>query len=256
MKKRLYAGIDLAWKIGNPFFVSLIEERKKGEGRILEVERKYHNDVVEYLEEMYENGKYDSLLVSIDAPLIVKNRTGIRECEKELAKEYRRFKASPHPTNLKKKYIRDLVELFMPIFIKRGYSITSDIQLIKKSIKKLLIEIYPHPAMIEIFALKERLKYKKGNLEQREKGLKKLIKYLMGLKSKLPQLNGVNEVTKGFLTSISSNSYTKMKKVEDCLDAIFCGYISFYIGFWLNKGEKKWKVFGNDTDGFIIVPTN
>jgi len=35
MKKRLYAGIDLAWKIGNPFFVSLIGERKNGKSLVM-----------------------------------------------------------------------------------------------------------------------------------------------------------------------------------------------------------------------------
>ena len=256
MKKRLYVGIDLAWKIGNPFFVSLIEERKKGKGRILAVEKKYHNDVVEYLEEVFENGKYKSLLVSIDAPLIVKNRIGARKCEKELAKEYRRFKASAHPTNLEKKYIKDLVRLFIPEFIKRDYSITSNIQLFKKSSKKLLIEVYPHPAMVQIFGLKERIKYKKGNLEERKKGLKKFIKCLRTLKKKSPSLEGVTKLVKGFLVSNPQNSYREMKEVEDYLDAIFCGYISFYIAFWLNRGKRKWKVFGNDNDGFIIVPTN
>lgn len=253
MEKTLYVGIDLAWKIGNPFFVSLIEEVEKGKGRIIEVKKKTHSEVVEYLEKKIKN--YKKILAAIDGPLIVKNRIGARKCEKELAKAYRKFKASPHPTNLKKKYVNKLVRVFIPLFIRKGYSITSDVSLFKNKIKKLLIEIYPHPAMVEIFGLKERLKYKKGNKEERREGLKKLINLLIVLKRKTPQLNGVEQTIEKSLKVNPLDNYRRLKEFEDFLDAIFCGYISFYIGYWLNQGKMKWKVFGNAPEGFIIVPT-
>ncbi|WP_230090672.1 DUF429 domain-containing protein [Pseudoalteromonas rubra] len=99
--------------------------------------------------------------IAIDAPLIIENQTGQRECEKQLSRDYGSRKASCHTSNTTLYPAASSVVLSMALQ-ELGFGHLADSQ--------WQIECYPHPAMIECFELPERLLYKKGDVTTRKAG--------------------------------------------------------------------------------------
>lgn len=115
------------------------------------------------------------------------------------------------------------------------------------------IECYPHPAIIEIFGLTERLKYKKGIVADRRAGQKKLaalLRELNGSSSTL-RLTISGEDNRIFDESnIETLSGQALKSNEDALDSVLCLYIA-----GLYAIEYSGQVFGDSSSGYIWVPS-
>ncbi|WLT39954.1 hypothetical protein NON20_02355 [Synechocystis sp. B12] len=54
------------------------------------------------------------------------------------------------------------------------------------------MEVFPHPAMVQLFQLERIIKYKKGNLAQKRQGLLELQSYIENI---LPQLTPALDLT-------------------------------------------------------------
>ena len=109
------------------------------------------------------------------------------------------------------------------------------------------MECYPHPALIEIFQLPERLKYKKGRVAEKRKGQAVLAKLLLGLRK-----GGILNlrISDTFLHFFDPERIAKLrgqelKHNEDVLDAVVCLYIAalYQSGYLQN-------VFGNIQNGY------
>jgi predicted RNase H-like nuclease len=106
-------------------------------------------------------------------------------------------------------------------------------QLLKSGFKHLgskqwQIECYPHPALIEIFSLSKRLKYKKGKVADKRAGQIKLAALLHQLNdSKVLKLVITDPVSQVLNESkIQLLKGQALKTNEDALDAIVCLYIA------------------------------
>jgi len=116
---------------------------------------------------------------------------------------------------------------------------------------KVLLEVYPHPAMIELFRLPKIIKYKKGNRAERTRGQKILQARIADLSKYHPTL----EITDGLsaFLNIDTNCLRgkALKANEDKLDAVLCAYIAYYCWYW----RDSWiHTFGNEESGYIVVP--
>ncbi len=101
--------------------------------------------------------------IAIDAPLVINNAEGQRACETGIGQTYGSRKASCHTSNTK--LYPDARSVYLS-----GRLSESGFQHLNG--ERWQIECYPHPAIIEIFGLPERLKYKKGNVADRGTGLR------------------------------------------------------------------------------------
>lgn len=233
-------GIDLAWRGGrntSAISIAKLEDDALHVVKIIPAIPKW-SDVLRYLCEWG-----DVKGIAIDAPLIIKNSSGQRHCERELSKEYCKRYAGAHPANLSLYPDADAVKLSEELS-ERGYvhcNIGSSFQ----------IEVYPHPAIIEIFGLPERHQYKKGRVEDRRAGQVKLSNMIMELAHSLVLPLHLSEGLNIALDEIEIKSLRgrKLKQNEDALDSIICAYIA---GLH-NKGLTR--TFGNCIDGYIVVPT-
>src|SRR5207247_10288913 len=97
------------------------------------------------------------MIIAIDAPLIVRNATGRRACERAISRCCGAHHAAAHSSNLALQAFRAGV---------RGERLTQALGL---SIDPLFepgsgvrraIEVYPHPAIVALFELPLTLKYK------------------------------------------------------------------------------------------------
>lgn len=180
--------------------------------------------------------------IAIDAPLIINNETGQRQCEKALSRDYGGRKASCHTSN-KRLYPDALSVKLSSILYTQGFE--------HLATSKWQIECYPHPAIIECFALPERLAYKKGSVADRKAGQIELATLILSLeRSRLLPLVIPNDF-RGLLSEdyIHSLKGRLLKTNEDVLDAIVCLYIA---GLYSINADSI--TYGDKELGYIFVP--
>ena len=237
------SGIDLAWQSekntsaiamgelsGNTLFLEQVYPAVRGIGELT----------------LIIEGERDLVGIAIDAPLIIHNQYGQRECEKQLSREYGSRKAACHPANLDLYPDPSSVRL-SDILVKRGYR-----HLQAPNHGMWQIECYPHPAIIEIFGLKERLLYKKGSVAQKRQGQVRLASSIKTLANSSvirlaidPGHNGTLE--EDFIYSLRGK---QLKQNEDALDSVVCLYIcSLYA-----RSVEASSSYGTVKNGYIYVP--
>jgi predicted RNase H-like nuclease len=183
--------------------------------------------------------------VAVDAPLIIENQEGNRPCEQSLNTVYSAKWAGCYPSNLSR--FPDAFSVNLARWMQsNGFQ-----HLGGKDNSPWQIECYPHPAIIELFGLSRRLKYKKGTLKEKQLGQAELADYISTLKGNqnLPIIIP-DEFSSFFDTdTIGRLSGLALKHNEDALDSVICLYIAglYAIG-------KEMTVFGNTKTGYIVVP--
>ena len=181
--------------------------------------------------------------VAIDGPLIINNVSGQRQCETLVGREYGARKASCHTSNLERYPDSASVSLSRALneqgFVHLGTT------------SKWQIECYPHPALIEIFGLAERLPYKKGRIQAKRDGQEELGRLLRKLSdSPFLALQIPDHLNQKLESShIQELSGVKLKHNEDLLDAVVCLYIAGLYAIGCRD-----KVFGDSDNGYIYVP--
>lgn len=235
-------GIDLAWQNevnttalaigeleGNIFQISKIHQSLSSLGAI-------KNTI---------NSEHNVQGISIDAPLVINNHSGQRTCEKELSKEYGSRWASCHTSNTKL-YPNSPSVALSDYLLKNNF-----IHLGEHNSEKWQIECYPHPALIEIFGLSERLPYKKGKVSERKQGQINLSRYIRKLADSEVLKLTIDSSAEQYLIeeSIQANSGSRVKKNEDALDSIMCAYIGALYAISVPQ-----KTFGAIEAGYIYVP--
>ena len=234
----ILAGVDLAWRGTNSSAVAV--GRLRGtELSVLSIDTavpgadRVFNQLVDI----------DGLIgIAIDAPLIIKNPSGQRSCETALGRIYGARKAACHAANVRLFPDADSVRLSERLVDCGFHHLRGD---------KWQIECYPHPAIIELFGLSERLLYKKGGVATQRKGQKMLLALIRSLiESSILRLN-LDEVSQRILDddSIDALKGKALKRNEDALDAVICLIIAALYSLGVS-GE----LFGDAQTGYIWVP--
>jgi len=231
-------GIDLAWSDRNPSGVCAIDD----DGWILdERELGSDDDIVGWVAERLDG----PAVLGVDAPLLVPNPTGRRPAEAAVARAYGGRKAGPHPANRSlflSRYGRirgeDLAARFATLDFADPWS----------DGERTLLEVYPHPTLIEAFGLQERLLYKakRGvSVDGRRVGLRNLARLLEELAGADPPLRGpaldIPDAARG----------RRLKSIEDRLDARLCAWIA---AVWNREGERRVRLFGTEAEGHVAIP--
>ncbi len=244
-----FIGIDLAWSDRNPSAGAVIKAEVEHGTLIHWKPLGSNEEIIDFISRRAGN---NPALVSIDAPLIVPNNTGIRPCDRQITREFRCYHAGTFPAN-RTRFKNNV----------RGEEIVRQLQTLNFSHKPYLrhqcqerqvVEVYPHPATIVLFNLSQILKYKARpgrSLKQRQSELARLQKYIAALSKAMPAL----EVAEDFFRDTTSLSGREFKAHEDILDAVVCAYIAYYGWYWGPQGycvygepEKEYKT------GYILVP--
>lgn len=237
----ILAGIDLAWTENNPTAIAY----GKLEGDTVTVTSITYG-LITPAQICSDLINEKVMGVAIDAPLIIKNKTGMRECEMSIGREFGSRKASCMPTNLDKYSDHPGVEL-ATLLGTEGYGHLN-------GTNKWQVECYPHPAIINIFGLPERLKYKKKKgvrVADQRRGLHRLGSLLRNLASSsvlkliISNCVQVTDVTFDQEYNLSGRS---LKAHEDKLDAIVCLYMAAL------HALKQTNIHGSIIDGYIVVP--
>lgn len=234
-----FVGLDLAWGERSQTGIAAID----ADGRLLHVGAASDDDSIAAAIAPFTGG---DCLVAIDAPLIVRNETGARTCEKELNRDFQPFEAGARPS------FRGRPEFNPP----RGEALAARLGLDLDPASpghRRAVEVFPHPASVVLFRLKKTLKYKKGTFEDRKAELLKLMTHVEQLDNESPQLR-VNRNPAWIELRRRVEAATRpvhLDRDEDPVDAVICAYVAL---FWYHRPEDV-TIYGQYPDGYIVTPT-
>ncbi|WP_029110369.1 bifunctional ribonuclease/(p)ppGpp synthase [Mycobacterium sp. URHD0025] len=234
-----FVGLDLAWGEKNQTGVAVIDSG----GRLLHVGVAQDDDDIAAAIEPYVSG---DCLVAIDAPLIVKNPTGHRQCERDLNRDFQRFDAGARPA------FTERPEFKHPRGARIAAALGLDMDPSSTS-RRRAIEVYPHPASIVLFGLDKTLKYKRGSFGDRQHELLRLMTFIEELDTATPRLRANRNVSWVELRRRieAATRPGQLDRDEDPVDAMLCAYIALY---WYHRPEDV-TIYGDFATGYIVTPS-
>ncbi len=188
----------------------------------------------------------ESALIAVDAPTLIPNTTGTRLADKLTHKYFGRYHAGCYPANLNRPFAARTVQFGLSLE-NRGF-VHAD-KITPQKLGRYQIEVFPHPAIVNLFGLNSILKYKKGRLAERRKELVRLYNYITQILPNLKPSLSIGDLVD--LSIDSSTSGNTLKAIEDQLDSIICAYIGAYWWYW---GQERNLVLGDLNSGYIVIP--
>ena len=140
-----FVGIDLAWSEKNPSGVAVIDQdgtlvRARGDIRS-------NQEICDYaaLQE------WQDAIITIDAPLIVKNDDKQRPVERELTQIFGLYEAAPYPANLSNPAFQETgrIQQFVSLLGRLGFDQQPVVK--KQQAQRAFLEVFPSPAQVILF---------------------------------------------------------------------------------------------------------
>jgi predicted RNase H-like nuclease len=241
-----FLGIDLGWQ-SQPSGLCCLEWQD-AELHLLDLRRLEEIPaVLAWVDDWLPPGSFGG--VAVDAPTLIANATGMRLCDRLTHKHFGRYHAGCYPANLGLAFAERTVGFGLSLEA-RGFAHAPT--MVARSPSRFQIEVFPHPATIELFRLEKILKYKKGKLAERRQELTRLRDYILDL---LPRSQPPVELA-GFQPEMPSRG-AALKDLEDRLDSLVCAYVAAHWWYW--GLERNW-VLGSEiaaeaqVAGYIVVP--
>ncbi|MBI5253669.1 MAG: DUF429 domain-containing protein [Euryarchaeota archaeon] len=235
-----FIGIDLAWKVEPKSKTALVAIDKSCS--LIATDYVYTDkEILEFIKRHCSSG----CLVGVDAPLVVRNKHGRRECERLLQKHG----IPSYPANrewLTRAFGGVRGEILVRKLKKLGIELKARPQ--PKTFAKAVMEIYPYSALK--FLLKKIPKYKKGKKKERVKGISDLREALQKVQPSLIAGEIASEKDLREQERESNAPASLLKKAADLLDAAVAAYTVFL--YWKHGGERC-EVIGSEEEGFIVT---
>jgi len=212
------AGIDLAWGSRARTGVALTDEH----GALLKSASVTTDEqIADFL-----SGSSPTV-IAIDAPIIVTNASGMRECEQDLSKDFRRFHAGTHPTNLSRPSMQPEPRAKRLV---AAHEWSTDVALSPGPMAPVALEVYPHSSMVGLFGLDRVLEYKAKSgrtLEMRKAQFATLMTLMVRHCDDTLLLTSSNRWHELAKSAKHATQQSQLNLIEDEIDAIFCAYVAW-----------------------------
>jgi predicted RNase H-like nuclease len=244
-----YLGVDLAWGAGtatrraNETGVAVLD----ASGRILDAGwLRGLDEVTDWLVATAEAGS----LVAIDAPLVVHNPTGMRECEREVGRAYGRWRVAANASNTG---LRWLAGVTLHERLEAAGFRYADGTGAPDPNGRSFFECYPYTTIVgteELGYDAERPRYKRltrgipaaEGRTIRAVAFDELIRGVGRLRDAVPPVDlASHPVTRALLDEPSTTVAADHKHREDLLDAVLCAWTA---ALWHVHGEERVQVLG------------
>ncbi|MEL6440061.1 MAG: DUF429 domain-containing protein [Cyanobacteria bacterium J06621_8] len=241
-----FIGVDFGWSSGASGLCRLVWRKQSLEilelTTILEIP-----DILSWIDAGVAPN--ESAMIAVDAPTIINNQTGMRLPDKLTHKHFGRYHAGCYPANLGLKFASRTTG-FSHSLLEKNFVHAPKIE--PQQPGRFQIEVFPHPATINLFNLEQIIKYKKGRIGDRRQELSRLRHYIISI---LPQLEPALSISTLKQIPLISEQQTgkELKSIEDCLDSIICAYVAAHWWYW---GIAKNLVLGDIDQGFIVIPNS
>lgn len=246
MEPSTFLGIDLAWKSErNPSGFAVLRGNRSAV-ELVEVAQPLRS--LDEVRGQIRDFTTATTIVAIDAPLIIANSTGQRPCEKAVGQRYGARDASCHTSNL------TLYPNSAAVRLAHGLEVDGFVHASAKeagSASRIILEVYPHAALVAMFNLERIIRYKKGPIFQKHLGLLQLRDRISQLGRFDPPLRSTHRLEFLLTRELQSLRGQKLKDHEDALYAVICAYLACYYWVWR---EQRTEIFGSLSGGYIIKP--
>jgi predicted RNase H-like nuclease len=235
-----FLGIDLGWSTGASGLCCL--EWHQSHLRILDLQcRTEMAEILAWVETWLPYPQPG--MIAVDAPTLIPNPTGMRQCDRLAHQYFGRAHAGCYPANQGLSFAQRTVEFGVQLE-QRGFSHAPEIT--AQHPGRYQIEVFPHAATLYLFSLTQIIKYKKGRLGERRQGLSQLRRLILEqLSQAQPALQFTLPIPEIPTTGLA------LKAVEDQLDSLICAYVAAHWWVW---GQAKNLVLGEQATGYIVVP--
>ena len=234
------AGIDLAWGNRARTGVALTDER----GALLKSASVTTDEqIADFLADS------SVAVIALDAPIIVTNPSGMRDCERDLSKDFRRFHAGTHPTNMSRPSMQPMPRA-KRLVLEHGWS--TDVELSPGPMSPVALEVYPHSSMVGLFGLDRVLEYKAKSgrtLEMRKAQFTELMGYIVrhcDETLRLAESSRWHELTDA---AAEASKQSHFNLIEDEIDAIFCAYVAWVFA----TAPATLVTYGDPATGVIVT---
>lgn len=238
--RSLFVGIDLAW--GDRSLTGLAMLRPVGEILQEVAPAQLLNTDEEVCQAIAEQDGVGTLVIAVDAPLVVPNLNGERPVEAEMRKRFAPFHAACHPANRRLLGDPPRGERLCALLAERLHVQVTPAPPQRKPCR-VVFEVYPHAAMVRLFDLPRILEYKarRGrSLSYRREQMEVYIHLIGSLPP--PRLH-----LPDWLETVPETA-SALKRLEDRVDALFCAWLAARA--WMYGGE----VIGAEDSGTIWLP--
>jgi predicted RNase H-like nuclease len=237
----LYVGVDLAW---GPGVTGLAAVDSTGD-LVAATWMRTDAEILNWLAPRTAG----PCLVAIDAPIVVRNATGNRPCEKLVGRYFGGYGASCHSANT-----------VNPAFsggtraLRLADSLGLDIDP-GSAAERRAIEVYPHPAIVALFDLPSIVRYKDKpgrDLSFLRTETQRLLGLLEDLENAPVRLRARpcpawNEIRCGVETAATKAA---LGRVQDSIDAVVCAYVARLA----HLSPERVRILGTVRDGYILTP--
>jgi len=236
-----FVGIDLGWQSGGSGLCCLVQTARGL--KLLGFDHcESRAEVLAQVDRLIPPGA--PALIAVDAPTLIPNATGMRECDRLAHRYFGKYDAGCYPANRGRPFAAALLEFGLALEA-RGFRHAP--QILPQTPGRYQIELFPHPATIHLFRLSKILKYKKGRIADRRAALNKLRDLLLAT---LPTLTLTLPLQATDLPALPTGGKA-LKAVEDQLDRLTCAYAGAHWWWW---GLARNWVLGDAEGGYIVVP--
>jgi len=177
--------------------------------------------------------------------LIIVNEHSQRACETLVGKRYGSRDASCHTSNL------SLYPSAASVHLAKELEREGFCHAPLSGGSRVMLEVYPHAALVELFALEKIIKYKKGNAAAKRSGLRLLQNKLAELADADPPLLAGPTFQTFISTDLQCLAGQRLKDYEDAIDSLICAYLACYYWRW---NSVRTEIFGDVETGYIVNP--
>jgi predicted RNase H-like nuclease len=181
--------------------------------------------------------------------LIIVNDEGQRLCETLVSRRYGARHASCHTSN-RRLYPNAASTRLATALRAEGFVHAPEAQ--ETPEQRIMLEVYPHAALVALFDLPCVIKYKKGTAVQKCSGLQELQRRIAVLEQYTPALRRNPVLDRVLNHDVTTLAGARRKLYEDGLDAVICAYLAYF--YWVWRWERT-EIFGNVESGYIVNPT-
>lgn len=248
MWTRAILGIDAAWTDSQPSGIALVAESSLG-WKCLAVAPSYSDFVslaqsgfgIDWDERVFPGSPpdVDALmsaanallgrsvdLVAVDIPMSYENIVGRRPSDQKISKVFGGKKCSAHSPN---EFRPGAVgKTLMHGFERHGFSLATATKI---PMGNVLIEVYPHPALLALMREDKRLPYKVGKSARlyprctKRERIEKLCALFLRILKELSRFIEVDSRLLSIPDPASIERISTLKRYEDAIDALVCAWV-------------------------------
>ena len=191
------------------------------------------------------------VVVAIDAPLLY---TPERWAEREIARRFGRYKASPHQAHHAVRQGRTAGIDLGEALAARGFTLDPAPLLAGDRAVRAAVEVYPHTIHVRLFGLSERLPYKpkaRRPVAVRREAMQRYQGHLRALiERETPRVLDHPDVLRALAPQTAATARGRsLKRLDDTLDGLTCALAAWLL--WRDPGG--WETIG-DLNGYVVAP--